>query len=200
VQLYAFSINIKVVEGDVPWTYFARRYMDFLLPLWIIQLTIGTAYLWKQVAQQQNRWVALAAPVVVLALAGVLGLNAIKLHGYLIEQYSWNTANVEQVNVAMGKWMGENLPANATIGVTDAGAMRYWSRPDQKVIDFLGLNCAPCIGRPMEDLIAEFRPDYIAVFRPALTENISFEELYSLQAGYNTILGGNELVIVKIKP
>lgn len=200
VQLYAFSINIKVAAVEIPWTYFTRRYMDFLLPLWIIQLSIGAAYIWSRVSQRRNRWIALVAPLTVLGMIFVMGWNIIKLHNYLIEQYSWNTENVEQVNVAMGRWIGEYLPDNVTIGVTDAGAMRYWSRSNQKIIDFLGLNCEPCIGRPLEDLIAEFRPNYIVVFRPALTENFNYEELYSIQAQHNTILGGNELVAVKIEP
>lgn len=200
VQLYAFSINIKVVAVEIPWTYFTRRYMDFLLPLWIVQLSMGAAYLWSRLSQQRHRGIALVAPLTALGLLVVLGWNFIKLHTYLIEQYSWNTENVEQVNVAMGRWIGENLPADVTIGVTDAGAMRYWSRSDQQIIDFLGLNCQPCIGRPMEELITAFRPNYIVVFRPALTENFKYEELHSIQAQHNTILGGNELVAVKIQP
>jgi hypothetical protein len=200
VQLYAFSINIKVIAGEIPWTYFTRRYMDFVLPLWIILISIGTAYLWSFVSKRKNRWVALGTPIIVFGVVFVMGWNFIKLNSYLIEQYSWNTENVEQVNVAMGKWIGENLPANATIGVTDAGAMRYWSGPDQRIIDFLGLNCAACIGRPLEELVADYNPDYIVVFRPALTGNFAYKELHSIQAQHNTILGGNELVAVKLNP
>ncbi len=200
VQLYAFSINIKVIADEFPWTYFARRYMDFLLPLWIILLSMGAAYLWGSVTRARARWAIFAAPVAALLALVMISRNVFDLHGYLIEQYSWNTENVEQVNVAMGKWIGQNLPANAVIGVTDAGAMRFWSRPDQKIIDFLGLNCVACIGRPMLELIADMRPAYLAVFRPALTDGFSYEELYSIRVGYNTILGGNELVAVKLAP
>jgi hypothetical protein len=200
VQLYAFSINIKVIADEFPWTYFARRYMDFLLPLWIILLSMGAACLWGSVTRARARWTIFAAPVAALLALVMISRNVFDLHGYLIEQYSWNTENVEQVNVAMGKWIGQNLPANAVIGVTDAGAMRFWSRPDQKIIDFLGLNCVTCIGRPMLELIADMRPEYLAVFRPALTDAFSYEELYSIRVGYNTILGGNELVAVKLAP
>jgi hypothetical protein len=200
VQLYAFSINIKVVAVDIPWTYFTRRYMDFLLPFLMILLGMGASFLWSRISQRRNRWVALLAPLMVFGVIFVMASNIIKLNGYLIEQYSWNTENVEQVNVAMGKWIGEYLPGGVTIGVTDAGAMRYWSRSDQTIIDFLGLNCTQCIGRPLEELVTAFRPNYIVVFRPALNESLNYEELYSIQTQHNTILGGNELVIVKIKP
>ncbi|MGB7540075.1 MAG: hypothetical protein WBM17_16155, partial [Anaerolineales bacterium] len=161
---------------------------------------MGAAYLWGGAIRPRARWIVFAAPAAALLALVVIGRNAFRLHGYLIEQYSWNTENVEQVNVAMGKWIGQNLPANAVIGVTDAGAMRFWSRPDQKIIDFLGLNCVACIGRPMLELIAEMKPESIVVFRPALMDAFSYEELHSIRAGYNTILGGNELVAVKLGP
>jgi len=200
VQIYAFSINIKVASVEIPWTYFTRRYMDFLLPFLVILLCMGAAFLWNRVSQRRNRWALLLAPLLMVGVLFVMGRNIFQLHNYLIEQYSWNTENVEQVNVAMGKWIGEYLPDGSTIGVTDDGGMRYWSRPDQTIIDFLGLNCASCIGRPMEELVAAFRPDYLVVFRPALTERLNYEELYSIQTRHNTILGGNELVAIKIKP
>jgi hypothetical protein len=200
IQLYAFSINIKVAATGIPWTYFARRYMDFLLPVWILLLCIGAAFVWDRTAQRRERWIVLGAPLAALGVLLVFGWNGLRLHVYLTEQYSWNTENVEQVNVAMGKWIGENLPGNVTIGVTDAGAMRFWSRPDQTIVDFLGLNCESCIGRPMEELLAELKPEYLVVFRPALTGSFAYEELHSIQARKNTILGGNELVAVKIVP
>jgi len=91
------------------------------------------------------------------------------------------------------------LPANATIGVTDSGAMRFWSRPDQQIVDFLGLNCWRCVGRPIPELLGEFRPDDVVVFRPALNGAFAFRELFSIQVEHNTILGGNELVAVEIR-
>jgi len=201
VQLYAFSINVKVEAVGFPWSYFTRRYMDFLLPLWIIQIVLAAGYLWDLASRLQKRWAILATPVLLLAVLLLAGWNFVQLHGYMTEQYSWNTANVEQTNVAMGKWLFSNVPAGASIGVTDAGAMRFWSRADQTIVDFLGLNCWRCMGRPMPELITELRPQYLVVFRTALTSDFPFpyEELRKINVERNTILGGNELVAVKLK-
>ncbi len=200
LHLYAFSINVRVVAVETPWTYFTRRYLDVLIPLWLLALTMGAAALWELARRRRSRFLALTLPLLVLGSLVVLGAQELRLHGYLREQYSWNAANVERVNVAMGRWVGANLPPDALIAVTDAGALRFWSRPEQRILDLLGLNCAPCIGRPMEELIAEYRPDYLVVFRQALTGDFPYpyEELHSLRAERNTILGGDELVVVRI--
>jgi len=198
VQVYAFSINIKVSAEAIPWTYFTRRYLDFLLPILIVLMASGAEFLWGYLSRHRARWVIIASPLVLAGALLALGLNLARGHSYLVAQYSWNTQNVEQVNVAIGKWVGANLPAGASIAVTDAGAIRFWARPDHTVIDFLGLNCWLCVGQPMEFLLAEFNPDYLVVFRPALTGEFGYEELTSVSAGYNTILGGDELVVVQL--
>lgn len=198
VQLYAFSVNIKVVSLDIPWTYFTRRYMDFLIPFWAILLVIGIASLWELASQWQRHTMAVAVPLASLGMLLLLGVNLAKLNHYFIEEYSWNTANIERVEVAMGQWVAENLPPDITIGATDAGTIRFWSRPDQKVIDFLGLNCHSCIGRPAEDLMNEFEPDYLVFFRQGLTDRFEYNELQNFTAERTTILGGNELVVVEV--
>lgn len=196
-QVYAFSINLRVVAVETPWTYFTRRYLDFLIPLWILLGTLGLAFLWSRLSRKQERWVALTTPLIAVLVALLVARNMLTLHAYFVEQYSWNTRNVAEVNQAMGQWLAENLPPNTTIGVTDAGALRFFTRPDQTVIDFLGLNCAPCIGLPIDELIEKYQPDYIVVFRQALTDTLPYEEVYSVRTERNTILGGSELVAAR---
>jgi len=198
VQLYAFSINIKVVAVETPWTYFTRRYLDFLLPLWSIVLVVGLAFFWEVASQRRNRIAVLFTPLLTFVTLLALGIGVISTNNYFMEQYSWNTENVEQVNVAAAKWVGANLPAEVTIAVTDAGAMRFWSRPDQRVVDFLGLNCSRCIGRPAEELMNEFKPDYVVFFRQAITDPTLYREVYHIQATRNTVLGGNDLVVLEV--
>jgi hypothetical protein len=42
------------------------------------------------------------------------------------------------INVQMGKWLHENTPPGAVVGVNDAGAIRYFG--ERKTIDLMGLN------------------------------------------------------------
>lgn len=199
IQLYAFSINIKVVAVETPWTYFTRRYMDFLIPLWILLIVVGIAFLWKCASQSKNRHLALSVPIITYGVMFIAGVNLFQLNRYFIEEYSWNTENIEQVEVGMGKWVRDNIPANSSIAVTDAGAVRFWSRPDHRIIDFQGLNSYRCIGRPAAELMNQFKPNYVVFFRSLVTDQTLYNELVSFKAKRNTVLGGNELVALKVQ-
>ena len=198
VQVYAFSINIKIQAVDDPWTYFTRRYLDYLLPMIVVLMVFGADFLWKEMRRQRERWLVIAAPVIVVLGLVVGMINMVRLNGYFIEQYSWNTRNIEEVDVAMGRWMGKNLRGETIIGLTDAGAVRYFSDPANEMIDFPGLNCWQCIGRPMRELIDVYQPEYLVVFSQALDGSFGYEEIINFKTERNTILGGNDLVLVRL--
>jgi hypothetical protein len=200
VQTYAFSINIKVQAIEDPWTYFTRRYLDYLLPLIVVLMVFGADFLWKEMRKRRERWLVIVAPVIVVLCLVVGVLNMIRLNAYFIEQYSWNSRNIEEVNVSMGRWLAENINGAITIGLTDAGAMRYFSNPEVDIVDFPGLNCWQCIGRPMSELIEEYQPDYLVVFRQALDGSFANEEIVNFETERNTILGGSDLVFVRLLP
>ena len=197
VHIYLFSINIKVNGGDVPWTYFTRRYPDFILPIVSLLLIVGSVSLWQKATEIKNRLIVLTLPIIYFIAAGLLGYNIVTLNNQLIETYSWDTENIETVDVAMGRWIGENLPPEVTIGVTDAGAIRFFSQPDQYIIDVLGLNCQECFGHRIEFLLEEIKPDYLIFFRQGLHDGLQYEELHSLRPERVTILGGRELVAIR---
>jgi hypothetical protein len=197
-QIWAFSVNIKVAALPWPWTYATRRYLDYLIPLLIILVVGGAQFVWSRISKFKHRIVVLAAPLAVplvlyLALSGVAGLNRT-----YVEWYSWDTENIEDVSVAMGKWVARNLPPGATVAVTDAGAVRFYARPDQEIIDFVGLNTHRCMGQPCAELLNEFKPQYAVFFRFSDPAWGYFEELHSLKPVRHTILGGGELVAVKV--
>jgi hypothetical protein len=198
VQIYAFSINIKVQAVEDPWTYFTRRYLDYLLPMIIVLMVLGADFLWKEMRKRRERWLVFAAPVIVVLGLAVGVVNMISLNAYFIEQYSWNTRNIEEVNVAMGRWMAENIEGETVIALTDAGAMRYFSNPENEIVDFPGLNCWECIGRPMSELIEAYQPEYLVVFRQALDGSFAYEEIVNFETERNTILGGSDLVFVRL--
>lgn len=198
VQVYAFAINIKVQAVQDPWTYFTRRYLDYLLPIIVVLMVLGADFLWKEMRKRQERLLVISAPVIVVLSLVVGGMNLVRLNAYFIEQYSWNARNIEEVNVAMGRWLGENLKGETIVGLTDAGAMRYFSDPENVIVDFPGLNCWRCIGRPLTELIEEYQPEYLVVFRQALDGSFAYEEIVNFATERNTILGGNDLVLVRL--
>jgi hypothetical protein len=198
IHVYLFSINIKVGPDNVLWTYFTRRYIDFILPLVVILVVTGTSFLWEQAQRTRHRAIVLCAPWVFLAMAGWLGYNLLRDNTQLADTYSWDTENIETVHVAMGRWIHDTLPPNVMIAVTDAGAVRFLSRPDQTIVDFIGLNCHRCIGRPSDELMNVFKPDYVVFFRQGLSDRFQHTELLSLTPGRLTMLGGRELVAAKV--
>jgi len=198
-QFYAFSINIKVGALAWPWTYCTRRYLDYLIPLLVILIVAGASYLWAQLSRLKHRAVLLVTPLIVLVVVGLSGWSLIGLNRLYAEWYSWDNENIEVVDVAMARWAAENLPPGATIAVTDAGAIRFLARPDQVVLDFVGLNNHDCMGRPCAELLHEFRPQYALFFRYRDPLWDYFETLHSLSPKRLTILGGGELVALRIR-
>lgn len=52
--------------------------------------------------------------------------------------FAWNAQNIEEMNVALGRWVNESLPPDAVVAVNDAGAIRYFG--ERTTIDLMGLN------------------------------------------------------------
>lgn len=198
VSVYLFSINMKFGPEGILWTYASRRYMDFLLPVIILLFVTGVEYVWRRLHDISNRWVVLVAPPALIGIIGFLVYNIAIRNIAFAQLYSWDTENIEQVSVKMGKWVGDTLPLNAKIAVTDAGAVRFFARSDQVIVDFMGLNCRQCVGRPFPELANEIKPDYLVFFRQGLNDSFTYEEMYALKPDRVTILGGGELVAVKL--
>lgn len=54
------------------------------------------------------------------------------------DEFAWNCDNIEKAQVAIGKWVNENVPQDQAVCVNDAGAIRYFGR--RRTIDLEGLN------------------------------------------------------------
>lgn len=69
---------------------------------------------------------------------------------------------IARINVEMGQWIRDHAPADAVVGVIDAGAIRYFG--ERETVDLVGLNnAALAFGRT--GLTAEVaRCDWLAIF------------------------------------
>jgi len=92
----------------------------------------------------------------------------------------------------------KNVPPGSKIVITDAGAMRFWSREDQEIVDFLGLFCHRCLGRLAEELLNELGPDYVVFIQQRLGDFFEYEELHRFFSKRTTIQAEHELVAVKV--
>lgn len=66
------------------------------------------------------------------------------------------------MNVQMGRWLRENTPSDAVVGVHDAGAIRYFG--DRRTVDLVGLNNSEIAGGRLSLWDAIEQCDWLAIF------------------------------------
>jgi arabinofuranosyltransferase len=119
-------------------------------------------------------------------------------------------ANINEMQVATGKWIDQNLPKDALIATNDIGAIAYFS--DRRVIDTVGLISPQVLddirrGVSKDDavyaLFEKERPDYAVLFPSWYPELVKrrplFEMIHRVVLTENLIAGGNELVVYRLK-
>jgi hypothetical protein len=192
--LFLFALSINIAVGPDEWNFTARRYLDHIWPILSVPLAFGAIWVWDLGAILSRRFIVLLMPIGVVALMATLGWTTYARMRVLAAEYSWNCRNIEEVDVAMGKWIAGNIPSLARVGVTDAGAMRYFG--EHETLDLIGLNFHAAIGRPLDELLRQYRPEYAVLFRSEYIDRLPYlNPIYSLKPERNTILGGGELVV-----
>jgi hypothetical protein len=121
-----------------PWPFYWQRYLLPAHPLVLVALGVGAtgavAWAWQR---RRRAWApAYAIGVAVLVLGALSDLPAALRRSASL--FAWNCQNIEELNVAMAKWLRDNTPTAETIAVTDAGAARYFA--DRRIVDLVGLN------------------------------------------------------------
>ncbi len=137
--------------------------------------------------------------------AGVaaLALLAWRLPSALAERasrFAWNAQNIEEINVALGRWVDEHLPEDAVVAVNDAGAIRYFA--DRTVIDLLGLNDHRILrrdpNRGFEPLL-ELGVGYFVIFPswfPDIERLLPLRQIHLVRSPHYTICEGPQDLMV----
>ncbi len=201
--LMIIAVGRSQAFGDVPMTFWARRYVDPTAPVLILTialgawalLAIGRSYINSRTASSGVR---LLAYVPVFGTVGAIAFMSFT-GGYDIwtkmhEDYSWNSRNIGEVDVAAGIWIDENLPADNSVFIADAGAIRYFG--NRFTYDSIGLNYHQVIGRPPVDQIITEKPDSLAIWISPEFENLPVANRQAVfTTPRNTILGGGPVGI-----
>jgi hypothetical protein len=130
-------------------------------------------------------------PVLVFAVVGFYSLRSLTRNTWLPEALAsfailcsllslpvWaattggNSLQIKEQQVSVGYWIRENLPPGASVGVNDAGAMRYYG--GHRTVDLIGLttnglalptrNGVGSLYEALEKMPEEKRPDYFAIY------------------------------------
>jgi hypothetical protein len=160
-------------------------------------------------AKGERRSEAPAAPakpsragIALAVVAGVLLLAA--WPRTLIDRahmFAWNCQNIDEVDVALGRWVDANLPKDAVIAVNDAGALRYFGR--RVTIDLVGLNDHR-IRRALAEhrglqLLSDSHVGWLVIFPswfPELVAMLGVEPVHEARSPHYTVSGAAQDVMV----
>ena len=176
------------------------RYAIPLIPFTILLAIIGLReYIARSDARLRQRI------VLVIALAGVFfGATS----GWRwIETYAADARDITQMQVAMGRWIEANTPPDATLALSDIGAITYIS--GRRVIDLVGLvtpDILPSVaGKPVGlerdqaafDYLARHRPDVVVIIPTwypylASSPGSHLTELHTVRLDHTPSVGGGD--------
>lgn len=179
------------------------RYLMPLIPCHAVIAVAGLLIARSMLRRRGWRWgrseASLLAIVTLLAIAG----TAWRLPT-MARQYAWNVRNINQMHVALGRWVAENTPPNATLALNDIGAITYVS--ERPVVDLAGLITPEVI--PLLTVsdrtshLVEFMTwrevEYAIIFPtwfPGLAAHDALEPIHQVALERRTIGGGETMVV-----
>lgn len=125
-------------------------------------------------------------------------------------EYSISVQNINDMEVALGKWAAAHTPPGALIGVYDAGAIPYFSR--RPILDVVGVVNPEVVARKkaggygflwMIEYLKERRPAYLMIFPdwyPGMLERADFlEPVHSVEIEQNVVCGGDRMIVYRTK-
>jgi hypothetical protein len=134
--LVGYVAFVVVAGGDWMWNY---RFYSHILPVLAALVAAGFAVLLAQARQHSWRALAVYGSVAVVLFLTFLSMGntelrmartvlpALRSHDYLSQNYQ-----------ELGMWFKEHSPADASIAISDVGALAYYS--ERHVVDMFGLN------------------------------------------------------------
>ena len=183
------------------------RYLIPLIPCNAIVGVVGLLVAW--------RWTLTPA----LSLGGRGGRGLAVLVGVLVvagtgwrlpamaRLYAWNVDNINEMHVALGRWVAEHTPPDAVLALNDIGAIVYVS--ERPVVDLAGLvtpEVVPLLHAPdrdgrLADLMGERGVQYVVIFPnwfPGLAARSDvLEPVHQVTLERNTIAGGETMVVYR---
>jgi hypothetical protein len=191
----------------IPTTFnpYDTRYTAILEPYYMLALLMGLESVRVLVRDRAplrrtfQRALGIAAGLLLLLFAAALVIENL----VLADRLSWDTASIDRQHVAVGKWIATNLPATATVGVNDAGAIAYFSRSTQRVRDLFGLNnlaLERAYADPYEFMKRE-EIRYLAIYEPwfpELREHAVVVERFKTTLLHNTSAGHHTLTVFEV--
>jgi len=164
--LWLFVLPL-VVGYLIDSTWHHGRYTMPLIPFIAVAAAVGLDWIARRFAGRRVTRPLVVALAALMLLAGAYGLP------HWATMLGHNTREIEDIDVALGRWLAANTPPDAVIAVDDIGAIAFLS--GRRIVDLNGLvspEVWPAVraaeGLPraqvMTRILSDIRPDYLAVF------------------------------------
>lgn len=117
--------------------------------------------------------------------------------------FAQSVKNINELQVALGQWMGAHLPEQSTVAVNDVGAIAYFSH--LRILDIEGLvtpEALPYRARRGRGLafVWDMHPDFVAIFPTWYPEVMArrdlFRPIHEVRVTDNIAAGGSVLVVL----
>ena len=214
IVLFPLAIGVVVPFGEA--SYQEGRYIAPVAPLMLIVGIVGlygaAGYGARVFAKAKfmGRPARMVIERSLLMLFMLLALSSqFRNIWYRGQIYGKEVANIEEMQVSIGKWIDRNLPADAVLAVNDVGAIAYFSQ--RKVLDTVGLISPEVLeyrrrGERLETAAFRFlrsrRPEYAVLFPDWYPDIVRREGLaepiHRVVLNENVICGGKEMVVYKM--
>jgi uncharacterized protein (TIGR03382 family) len=182
------------------------RYLIPLIPGNAVLSVVGLLEAGRLVRRRGWRWAgsrrALTALVCLLALIGTIWRLPT-----MARLYAWNVDNINDMHVAISRWVEQHTAPDATLALNDIGAITYLS--ERPVVDLAGLVTpdvipmlrAPDTAAQLAQFLARRDVDYVIIFPnwfPELAEwRDVLEPVYRVTLERRTITGGKTMVVYR---
>lgn len=191
---------LLLVPLIVPFVWHHGRYTMPLLPFQMIVAAAGLFWLAKKLP---SRSVLATGGLIALFIVG--GVWALPRWATMLGN---NVREVEEIDVAMGRWLAENIPADKVVAVDDIGAIVTLS--PRQIVDLNGL-VSPQLWPVMDDpdfssatvrLLATHNVSYLAIF-PSWHASLVSDPTVAMpirrfSTATQTIIGEQEAVVYKM--
>ncbi len=114
--------------------FYESRYFAFVAALPMLVVPLGVAA--TQAGSKTRPWTRWAALALALPVGLLCGLQVHHLRAALLEQVE----DTHVLHSAVGRFVAEQLPPDAVVGVEGAGAPRFHAPRSMTIVDLVGLN------------------------------------------------------------
>jgi hypothetical protein len=125
----------------------------------------------------------------------------------MAQLYAWNVDNINEMHMAIGRWVAEHTPPDAILALNDIGAIAYVS--ERQVVDLAGLVTpevvpmlrAPDTASQLAQFLSRRGVDYVIIFPnwfPGLAQRRDLlEPTHQVTLERRTITGGETMIVYR---